>query len=280
MPFFNLIGLLKWYYWWNRILQRNGKAFQGQVEVFLIDVHPIWHTTQEMMNWSRISSRKLSRRNFLVHVITAIDKVHFTFFTAFLGMRMSICQTLGPVLGPKIIYMHRYSIQYRVRYWGRSKNRLFASFNIEVFDFDNMNEAISKKNLQYTGTRFIVEAFVHSILMRHRSLFDIGYYIALHYRDIRISKAKTLMSYLISVQGRDIRISKFFLRYQRFYHYRVRYAVSGAAGRTSHVPAPPTGTASWSSTRLDGLYTRVTVLTLFHAGVQLPSVHVAAVART
>ncbi len=74
-------------------------------------------------------------------------------------------------------------------------------------------------------------------------------------------------------------ISKFSLLYQRFCRYRVRYALPGAAGRIGHVPAPPTGPASWSSTRLDGLYSSscMTVLTPFPAGVQVPSV--AAVAR-
>ncbi len=55
----------------------------------------------------------------------------------------------------------------------------------------------------------------------------------------------------------------FSLRYQRFCRYRVQYVIPGAAGRTSHVPAPPTCPASWSSTRLaalDGLYSCVTVL--------------------
>jgi hypothetical protein len=91
------------------------------------------------------------------------------------------------------------------------------------------------------------------------------------------------MSYRISVQYRDVRISTFFLRYQRFGRYWVRYVIPGAAGRTGHVTlaaqGPPTGPASWSSTRLDGLYSWVTVLTPFQvpAGVQVPSV--AAVAR-
>jgi hypothetical protein len=51
--------------------------------------------------------------------------------------------------------------------------------------------------------------------------------------------------------------------------------------RNRHFGAPATfqpcrlvqpGTTSWSSTRLDGLYSCVTVLTPFPAGVQLPSV--------
>jgi hypothetical protein len=91
-------------------------------------------------------------------------------------------------------------------------------------------------------------------------LFDIKpeYYIVLqyrpyYYRDITISKVKTLMSYMISVQYWDIRISTFSLRYQRFGRYRVRYVIPWAAGRTGHVLASPIGPTSWSSTRLDGL---------------------------
>jgi hypothetical protein len=114
-------------------------------------------------------------------------------------------------------------------------------------------------------------------------LFHIEYNTVLQYRDITISKVKTLMSYRISVQYRDIRISTFPLRYQRFGRYWVLYIIPGAAGRTGHVTlaaqGPPTDPAFWSSTRLDGLYSWVTVLTSFQvpAGVQLPSV--AAVAR-
>ncbi len=92
--------------------------------------------------------------------------------------------------------------------------------------------------------------------------FDIEYDIILQYRDIRIAKVKTLMSYMISVQCLDIRISKFSLQHLRFGRYWVWYAIPGAAGRTSHVTlaaqGPPTGPASWSSTHLDGLYSCVT----------------------
>jgi hypothetical protein len=59
---------LKGYPRWNWSLQRIGKVLQSQVEVFLIDVHPIWNTTQELMDWSRIGSRELSSRNILVHI--------------------------------------------------------------------------------------------------------------------------------------------------------------------------------------------------------------------
>jgi hypothetical protein len=51
-----LNSLLKGYSRWDLSLQRNRKALQSQVEAFLIDVHPIWNTTQELMNWSRIGS--------------------------------------------------------------------------------------------------------------------------------------------------------------------------------------------------------------------------------
>jgi hypothetical protein len=55
-------------------------------------------------------------------------------------------------------------------------------------------------------------------------------------------------------------ISKFF-DIEGICLYRMRYAIPGAAGRTGHwhVPAPPTGPASWSSTRLDSLYPCVIV---------------------
>jgi hypothetical protein len=70
--------------------------------------------------------------------------------------------------------------------------------------------------------------------------FDIGYDVVLQYRDIRISKVKTLMS-----------ISKFSLWYQRFCRYQVRYPIPGADGRTGHVPAPLMGSAKTNLLVLD-----------------------------
>jgi hypothetical protein len=67
VPLFYLNCVLKGYPRWSRSLQRNWKAFQSPVEVFWIEVQPIWNTFQELMNWSRISSRELSCRNILVH---------------------------------------------------------------------------------------------------------------------------------------------------------------------------------------------------------------------
>jgi hypothetical protein len=87
VPLVYLNCLLKGYSRWTRSLQRNGKAFQSPVEVFLIEVQPIWNTTQELMNWSRIDSRELSCRIILVHEITMIVKVHFTIFIAVTGRR-------------------------------------------------------------------------------------------------------------------------------------------------------------------------------------------------
>jgi hypothetical protein len=58
------------------------EGFQSQVKVFWIEVQPIWNTTQELMDWSRIGNRELSCRNILVHEITMIVKVHFTIFIA------------------------------------------------------------------------------------------------------------------------------------------------------------------------------------------------------
>ncbi len=138
--------------------------------------------------------------------------------------------------------------------------------------------SISKKNVRYDRVQYSISTlFVH-----YRSFNSMSgniLYCNIGIRDKRISKAKSLISYMISVQCRDIRISKFSFRYQRFCRYQVKYAIPRAAGhnRASHVPAPPTGPASWSWTRLDGLYSCVTVLTPFSAGFQL--LPVAAVAR-
>jgi hypothetical protein len=114
VPLIYLNSLLKGYPRWSRSFQRNGKAFQSQVEVFLIDVHPIWHTTQEVMKWSRIGSRELSCRNILVSVITR------SLLLSIDGER----GTLAPALELKLIYWQRYRVRCRVQYWGRSKNTL------------------------------------------------------------------------------------------------------------------------------------------------------------
>jgi hypothetical protein len=89
VPLVYLNCLLKIYPRWTRPLQRNGKAFQSPIEVFWIEVQPIWNATQELMDWSRIDSRELSCRNILVHEITMIIKVHFTIFIAGTGRRTS-----------------------------------------------------------------------------------------------------------------------------------------------------------------------------------------------
>jgi hypothetical protein len=86
VPLFYLNCLLKGYPRWNWSLQRNGKALQSPVEVFWIEVQPIWNTTQELMDWSKIGSRELSCRNILVHEITMIVEVHFMIFIAVTGV--------------------------------------------------------------------------------------------------------------------------------------------------------------------------------------------------
>jgi hypothetical protein len=87
VPLFYLNCVLKGYPRWTWSLQRNGKAFQSPVEVFWIEVQPIWNITQELMDWSRINSRELSCRIILVREITMIVKVHFTIFIAVTGRR-------------------------------------------------------------------------------------------------------------------------------------------------------------------------------------------------
>jgi hypothetical protein len=91
--------------------------------------------------------------------------------------------------------------------------------------------------------------YVHDIevLIRYR----VRYRIAIsRYKDI---EGKNFDVSSILVQCRDIRISNFSLRYQRFCRYRVRYAIPGAAGRTDHVPAPPTGPVRTNLLVLDPL---------------------------
>ncbi len=169
--------------------------------------------------------------------------------------------TLAPASKLKIIYWHRYCIRYRVQYWGRSKSCSLCTRY--CFDIEG-NPSIS-------GTIFNFDALCTPDMYTISNFwFDIEYNTVLQYWDIRISKVKTLMSYMISVQCRETRRLKVSLWYQM--RYWVWYTILWAAGCTSHIPALLMGPASWSSTRLDGLYSWVTVLTPFPAGVQLLSV--------
>ena len=93
VPLNYLYAPMKWYSW-----QRNGMVLLASVEVVWSHVHPIWHTSQELWNWSRSSSCWMSGRDILVHVITKI-----VFWKL------------------NVIYRRRYWIRYWVRYWGPSK---------------------------------------------------------------------------------------------------------------------------------------------------------------
>ncbi len=132
VPWIYLISLLKGYPSWNRSFQRNGKTLQSKVEVFLIEVHPIWHTTQEGMKWSRIGSRELSCKIILVHVITLIDRVHISSSRSSLLSIDDGRGTLAPALekniyiGTDIVTISAHYYRARSWYWGRSKKTLLV----------------------------------------------------------------------------------------------------------------------------------------------------------
>jgi hypothetical protein len=274
VPLFYLNCVMKGYSRWTRPPQRNGKAFQSPVEVVWIEVQPIRNTTQELMDWSRINSRELACRIILVHVITMIVKVHFTIFIAVIGRRT---WNTGSCVGTSnhISISISYAISYTIL-------RTLQKDALWHFDIDTISYTISYKTFDIGYDISNLRLFGYTILVRYRTFLSISITILYpdmrQYRDIQMSNVKPLISYPISVQCRDIQISYFFVRYQSFGRYRIRYVIPGAAGRTGHVPAPPTGPASWSSTRLDGLYSCVTVLTPFPAGDQ-QLLSVAAVAR-
>ena len=115
VPLFYLNCVLKGYSRWTWSLQRNGKAFQSPVEVFWIEVQPIWNATQELMDWSRIGSRELSCRIILAHEITMIVKVHFTIFHIYRYTisYIDIVQYIGATLFD-IVYNIGYDIIYDV----------------------------------------------------------------------------------------------------------------------------------------------------------------------
>ncbi len=144
-----MCSLLKGYPWWNRSFQRNWKALQSQVEAFLIDVHPIWYTTQKVMRWSRIGSRDLSCRNILVHVITLIVKVHFVIFIAVNWLR-----TWNTCFGTKNYILA--SILYT-----KSGTILRTLQKHALWTIDSV--LISNKNLLYLVRYSILTLFGHSI---------------------------------------------------------------------------------------------------------------------
>ncbi len=121
VPLFYLNCVLKGYLRWSLSLQMNGKAFQSPVEVFWIEVHPIWNTTQELMNWSKINSRELSCRIILVHEITMIVKVHFMImiFIAATGRqtwKTWSCVGTSNHISISISYAISYTISYAISY--------------------------------------------------------------------------------------------------------------------------------------------------------------------
>ncbi len=200
-----------------------------------------------------------SSRNILVHVITVMVKVHFTIFIAVNRRRTwNTCSCFGTENHISYTVTISYTISGTIL-------RTLQKDSLYCFDFE-------EKPILFWYRKKTVDMYTIS-----RLLFDFGYDIVLLYRDIRTLKVNTLMSYMILGQCRDIRISKFSLWYQRFCRYRVQYAIPGAAGRTGHVPALLMGPDSWSSNRLDGLYSWEIVLTPLPAGV--PSQAVAAVVR-
>ena len=129
--------VLKGYLRCSLSLQRNGKAFQSPVKVFWIEVQPIWNSTQELMDWSRINIRELACRIILVHIITMIVKVHFTIFIAVTGRRTSKTWSCIETLNHISI-----SISYTISY---TILRTLQKDALWALDIDT----ISKKNRRY-----------------------------------------------------------------------------------------------------------------------------------
>ena len=130
--------------------QRNRKAFQRPVEVFWIEIQPIWNTTQELMDWSRIGSRELSCRIILVHEITMIVKVHFTIFIAVIGRRTwntGSCVGTSNHISISISYTISYTILRTLQ-----KDRLWA-LDIDTISKKNNRYRLRFSNLTVFGTR-------------------------------------------------------------------------------------------------------------------------------
>ncbi len=160
VPLFYIHCVLKGYPRWTWSFQRNRKAFQCPVEVFWIEVQPIWNTTQELMDLSRIGSRELSCRNILVHEITMINIVHFTIFIAVTGRRT--WKTRSCVGTPHhISALISYTISYTIL-------RTLQKDALWTHDIDK----ISKKNHRYRVRYSISTLFGHSILIRYQSFYS------------------------------------------------------------------------------------------------------------
>jgi hypothetical protein len=162
VPLFYLNSLSKRYSSWNRSLQGNGKALQSPVEVFWIEVQPIWNTTQELMNWSRIGSRELSCRNILVHEITMIVKVHFAIFIAVTGRQT--WKTWSCVGTPHHISA---SISYTIL-------RTLQNDALCTLDIDTISKKNRRYRVRYSISSQFSTIFVHSILIRYLSFYSIS----------------------------------------------------------------------------------------------------------
>ena len=160
VPLFYLSCVLKGYPRWTRSLKRNGKAFRSPVEVFWIEVQPLWNTTQELMDWSRIGSRELSCRSILVHEITMIVEVHFTIFIAVTGRwtwKTWSCVATSNHISISISYTISYTIL-----------RTLQKDPLLTLDIDTISYTISYKTFDIGYDISNSTLFVHAILVRYR----------------------------------------------------------------------------------------------------------------
>jgi hypothetical protein len=176
-PLFYLNCILKGYSRWNWSLKRNGKAFQSPVEVFWIEVQPIWNTTQELMDRSRINRGELSSRIILVHEITMIVKVHFTIFVAVTGRRTwKTWSCVGTTNHTSISIS--ISISYTIL-------RTLQKDALWALDIDTTSKKNSRYRLRFSNSTL----FWHSILVRYRFFSSIS--ITISCGNIGIYKCRT-----------------------------------------------------------------------------------------
>ncbi len=266
MPLIYLNGLLKWYSWWNQSFQRIWTALQCQVQVFWSHVHPIWHFSQELCNRSRFGIRELPSRNILVHVITKFVKIHFVVFIASRGRQ---ARSTWSCFELKINSRYRYRMRYRVPNWGRfleEEGSLPPLISKPFSSILKKTTSVCRHDIQFQG----------SLPPWYRSVSSISGMMA-----IPLTSSRQTNSFIkrlirgkhpawfdfvndIGAMSGYYDIKNLWISYALFRRY-IRYSIPGAAGRTGHVPTPPTGTASWSSTRLYSLYSFVIVFTPFSA---------------
>ncbi len=134
------------------------------------------------MDWSRIHSRELCCRIILVHEITMIVKVHFTFFIAVTGRQTwKTWSWIGKLnhISYTISY-YSYTISYTIL-------RTLQNDPLCTLDIDTISNEIRRYRLRFINFDPLCTLDIGTI---SKFFVDIEYDIVRQYRDIPISRSK------------------------------------------------------------------------------------------